>query len=75
MEQEHDVVLVPCIGLDINGNRIGYGMGFYDKYLERKDVVKIALAYSKQIVKTIPASANDVKMDWIITERDVIKTS
>ena len=75
IEQEHDVILVPCVGLDNNGNRIGYGLGFYDKYLEEKDVIKIALAYSKQIVKTIPASANDVKMDWIITERDVIKTS
>ena len=67
--------MVPCVGLDNDGNRIGYGLGFYDKYLEEKDVIKIALAYSKQIVKTIPASANDVKMDWIITERDVIKTS
>jgi len=75
IEQKHDVILVPCIGLDINGNRIGYGVGFYDKYLEGKDVVKIALAYSKQIVKTIPASTMDVKMDWIITEKDVIKTS
>ena len=75
IEQKHDVILVPCVGLDNDGNRIGYGLGFYDKYLEEKDVIKIALAYSKQIVKTIPASANDVKMDWIITERDVIKTS
>ena len=75
MEKEHDVILVPCVGLDSDGNRIGYGVGFYDKYLEGKNVIKIALAYSKQIVKTIPASANDVKMDWIITEKDVIKTS
>ena len=75
IEQKHDVILVPCVGLDNDGNRIGYGVGFYDKYLEDKNVTKIALAYSKQIVKTIPASANDVKMDWIITEKDVIKTS
>ena len=75
VEEEHDVILIPCVGLDNDGNRIGYGVGFYDKYLEEKNVIKIALAYSKHIVKTIPASANDVKMDWIITERDVIKTS
>ncbi len=75
VEEEHDVVLVPCVGLDNDGNRIGYGVGFYDKYLEGKDVIKIALAYSKQIVKTIPTSTNDVRMDWIITERDIIKTS
>ena len=75
VEEEHDVILIPCVGLDNDGNRIGYGVGFYDKYLEEKNVIKIALAYSKQIVKTIPASPNDVKMDWIITEKDVIKTS
>ena len=75
IEQNHDVVLVPCIGLDKSGNRIGYGVGFYDKYLGGKDVTKIALAYSKQIVKTIPASIDDVKMDWIITEKDIFKIS
>ena len=75
IEQNHDVVLVPCIGLDKGGNRIGYGVGFYDKYLRGKDVTKIALAYSKQIVKTIPASIDDVKMDWIITEKDIFKIS
>ena len=75
IEQGHDVILVPCVGLDNDGNRIGYGVGFYDKYLEGRDVTKIALAYSKQIVKTIPTSNDDVKMDWIVTEKDIIKTS
>jgi len=75
IEESHDVILVPCIGLDSNGNRIGYGHGFYDKYLGKNDSVKIALTYSKQIVKTIPTSEYDVKMDWIVTESDIIKTS
>jgi 5-formyltetrahydrofolate cyclo-ligase len=75
IQEDQDVILVPCVGLDNDGNRIGYGVGFYDKYLEKKNSIKIALAYSKQIVKTIPYSENDVKMDWIVTEKDVIKTS
>ena len=75
VEEKHDVILVPCVGLDNEGNRIGYGAGFYDKYLEKKNLIKIGLSYSKQIVKTIPISDEDVKMDWIITEKDVIKTS
>ena len=75
VEEKHDVILVPCVGLDNEGNRIGYGSVFYDKYLEKKDLIKIGLSYSKQIVKTIPISDGDVKMDWIITEKDVIKTS
>ena len=75
VEEKHDVILVPCVGLDNEGNRIGYGAGFYDKYLEKKNLIKIGLSYSKQIVKTIPISDRDVKMDWIITEKDVIKIS
>ena len=75
IEEDHDVILVPCIGLDTNGNRIGYGYGFYDKYLTKNNPTKIALTYSKQIVKSIPTSEYDVKMDWVVTETDIIKTS
>ncbi|MEC7711081.1 MAG: 5-formyltetrahydrofolate cyclo-ligase [Thermoproteota archaeon] len=75
IQEQHDIILVPCVGLDNQGNRIGYGFGFYDKYLEGNNATKIALAYSKQIVKTIPTSMNDIKMDWIITEKDIIKIS
>ena len=75
IQETHDVILVPCIGLDNNGNRIGYGYGFYDRYLTKNDSIKIALTYSKQIIKSIPTSEHDVKMDWIVTETDVIKIS
>ena len=75
IQEKHDVILVPCVGLDGEGNRIGYGQGFYDKYLEGNSAIKIALSYSKQIVKSVPVTDEDIRMDWIITERDVIKTS
>jgi len=75
IQEKHDVILVPCVGLDGDGNRIGYGQGFYDKYLEGNGAIKIALSYSKQIVKSIPVTDEDIRMDWIITEKDVIKTS
>ena len=75
IQEKHDVILIPCVGLDNEGNRVGYGQGFYDKYLEGDNAIKIALSYSKQIVKSIPVSDKDIKMDWIITEEDVIKTS
>jgi len=73
IEENHDIILVPSIGLDVDGNRIGYGQGFYDKFLKNSNSIKIALAFSKQIVKNIPTTEIDVKMDWIITEKDVIK--
>ena len=75
IQETHDVILIPSIGLDNNGNRIGYGYGFYDKYLTKNESTKIALTYSKQIVKSIPNSEHDIKMDWIVTETDVIKIS
>ena len=75
IQETHDVILIPSIGLDNNGNRIGYGHGFYDKFLTKNKSIKIALTYSKQIVKSIPNSEHDIMMDWIVTETDVIKTS
>ncbi|GIT55354.1 MAG: hypothetical protein Ct9H300mP17_05130 [Candidatus Nitrosopelagicus sp.] len=61
------------MGLDNEGNRIGFGAGFYENILKRKFNQKFGLSYSKQIVKTIPISDGDVKMGWIITEKNVIK--
>ena len=75
IQKKHDIILVPSIGLDEKGNRIGYGYGFYDRYLTKNESVKIALTYSKQIVKSIPISDDDIKMDWIVTETNVIKIS
>jgi len=70
-----EVVLVPTVGISRNGVRLGYGYGYYDRFLAKKDVVKIALTYSKQIIKSIPSSENDVKIDWIVSEDEFFKTS
>ncbi len=70
-----DVVLVPTIGIDRNGLRLGYGYGFYDRFLSKNNVATIALTYAKQIIKSIPHLDNDVKIDWIVTEDEFFKTS
>ena len=57
------------------GVRLGYGHGYYDKFLADKSTIKIALTYSKQIVKSIPSSDHDIKMDWIISESESIQIS
>lgn len=63
------LVVVPGVAFDKDGIRIGYGKGFYDRYLERhKEYKKIALAYSCQIVEHIPAETHDERMNLIITE-------
>ncbi len=69
-----DILLVPLVAYDKNFNRIGYGGGFYDRYIKKikkiKKVVTIGLAYSFQKVEKIPANKHDVKLDFIVTEKD-----
>ena len=70
-----DVVLVPTVGITKNGIRLGYGHGYYDRFLSESKSKSIALTYSKQIVKSIPFSEKDMKIDWIVTEEKSIETS
>ena len=69
-----DVLLVPLVAYDKNCNRVGYGGGFYDRYIKRtkkiKNILTIGLAFSYQKVKKIPIEKNDIKIDFIITEKD-----
>ena len=67
-----DIILVPAIALTRDGYRLGYGFGFYDRYLHGKKLKKIALFYAKQVVKAFPHDNHDVKMDCIVTEDEVI---
>ena len=68
-----DILLVPLVAFDKKLNRIGYGGGFYDRYLKRlkriKKIITIGLAYSFQEVKKIPINDYDIKLDFIITEK------
>ena len=74
-EKSFDVIIIPAVGLSNNGVRLGYGHGYYDKFLADKSVTKIALTYSKQIIKSIPYSDHDIKMDWIISENESLLIS
>ena len=69
-----DILLVPLVAFDKKLNRIGYGGGFYDRYLKRlkkiKKIITIGLAYSFQEVKKIPINDYDIKLDFIITEKE-----
>jgi 5,10-methenyltetrahydrofolate synthetase len=67
-----DVVLVPGIAFDRHGHRIGFGAGYYDRFLAGVSAPKIGLAYSLQIAQRIPYSPRDVPVDWIVTEAETI---
>jgi 5-formyltetrahydrofolate cyclo-ligase len=61
-------LLVPGLGFDFKGARLGRGKGYYDRYLQKKDVIKIGIAWSEQILTKIPVEQHDAQMDFIITE-------
>ena len=72
--EEADLVIMPGVGFDAAGRRLGYGGGYYDRLLEtlRPDARLIALAFDAQIVDEIPAEEHDKKVGKIITETRVI---
>ena len=70
---ELDVILVPTVGISQTGVRVGYGHGFYDRFLAKHNTVTISLTLEKQIVKNIPKSKHDIIMNWIVTEDKMTK--
>lgn len=66
-----DVVLVPALGADRRGTRLGYGMGYYDAFLSDVTCPRIALVYDECVVPALPAADHDVPMTTLVTERNV----
>lgn len=67
--KEDTLVILPGVAFDTAGYRIGYGKGFYDRFLaDKRQLSTMALAYACQIVDEIPRDAHDIKMDKIVTE-------
>ena len=68
-----DFLLVPLVAFDSDLNRIGYGSGFYDRYIKKikkkKRIITIGLAFSFQEVRKIKTNKFDSKLDFIITEK------
>jgi len=72
-----DLILIPGAAFDLQGNRLGYGAGFYDKLLSgmEKRILIIAPAYEEQIAEKIASESHDVKADRIITDKRIINCS
>ena len=72
-----DIIFVPLLAYDADLNRLGYGGGFYDRYLEKLDnikkILKIGLGFSYQELDKIPINKYDKKLDLIITEEKIIQ--
>ena len=73
-----DVMLVPLLAYDNQNNRLGYGKGFYDRYLEKylkkyKNILTIGIAFSFQKHHKLPVFNNDIKLDYVLTEKGFSK--
>ena len=75
-----DILLVPLVAYDSSLNRLGYGAGYYDRYIEKiekiekiKKVIKIGLAFSFQKISSIPTNQYDKKLDFIVTEKEILR--
>ncbi len=71
-----DIILVPLLAFDSYKNRIGYGKGYYDKYLKhlqkkKHNFITIGIAFSFQKYNKLPTINNDFKLDYIITEKGI----
>lgn len=69
-----DLVIVPGVAFDRKGNRLGYGAGYYDRFLKtlKPGTVTIALAFSEQIVPDVYAEDHDLPVDMVVTDEEVI---
>ena len=69
-----DIILVPGACFDTMGYRIGYGGGYYDRYLQKHpDSIKIGLTFDAFLYDVIPSEAHDQVLDFIITEKGIIR--
>ena len=67
------VAIVPGIVFDINGNRIGHGKGYYDRFLsDYPEIKKIGVAFDENLIYEIPAESHDVPMDIVVTDKRII---
>jgi len=71
------ILLIPLVAFDNQLNRLGYGGGYYDRYISRfhenNKIIKIGIGFSFQKVKKLPINKFDKKLDFIITEKNFIK--
>ena len=72
-----DVLIIPLVAFDNELNRLGYGGGYYDRYIaksfKKKRIIKIGIAYSFQKLNKIPINKYDIRLDYIITEEKFYK--
>ncbi len=78
--REIDAIVVPAVAFDRDGSRVGYGGGFYDRFLSRtrSDAVRIGIAFGCQLLppgEVLPSAGFDLRVDIVVTETGVLRIS
>lgn len=73
ISQKNDIIIVPALACDYSFNRLGYGGGFYDRFLKNTNSVKIVLLPQNLMINEIPVEEHDIKVDMIVTETSVYR--
>lgn len=66
------ICIVPALSFDLNGYRIGYGKGYYDRFFSKKSLITIGICYDACVYKDLPHGKYDKKIDIIVTESRII---
>ena len=70
--QELDAILLPAIGFDRNGHRLGQGGGYYDRLLAKTDCLRIAVGFNCQLMESIPVEDTDQRVDIVVTPDEIM---
>ena len=73
--ESFDLVIIPGVAFDRQGGRLGYGKGYYDRFLEQTGAFRLALAFNFQVLEKVPTEKHDVPMNGILTESGIIEVN
>ena len=66
-----DLVLVPGVAFDWKGERLGFGKGYYDRFLTKTSALLVGVAFSAQVIPDVPTESHDVSMNALLTENGI----
>lgn len=73
-KEDIDLVLVPCLAGNIYGYRLGYGAGYYDRYLKSFTGNTVLLCREKQLIKRLPVESHDIRTNYYVTENGLFSS-
>jgi len=68
-----DLVLVPGVAFDRRGGRLGFGGGFYDRFLPTTPALRVGVAYERCLAEALPVDMHDQRVDWVVTPTQTIE--